>query len=155
MLKLRLIALGSLFILNAAKFSSAANLSASIRGTVNASGGAHVAGATVTVNNQETDVVFSTRTRSDGSYEIQLPIGVYSLTIQVPGFQTFTVFGIKLDNNTKFTQRIEVLAGKMTDNVLVPANNIANAGWLAQKLSLHPRSKFGPSLHHPETSLFP
>lgn len=132
-LRLRFFVLASLLFLTAAGFSSAEDVSAGIRGTVNDTEGAHIEGATVIVNNQETGAVFCTRTGSNGSYELlKLPVGTYSLTVRASGFQTFTVFGIKLQSSSMFTREIEMLTGKMTDNILVPANHMGGATRSAQ-----------------------
>jgi hypothetical protein len=134
--RLRWCALGSLVFLTAIPFSNASEFSGGIRGTVSDSEGTRIRGAAVVLNNQETDTVFSTRTSCGGTYEVlKLPFGTYSLTVRVSGFRTFTVFGIKLDNATEFTQNIEMLSGKMADNVLLPANN-ADSGTQTAELSV-------------------
>jgi hypothetical protein len=94
-----------------------------IHGTVTDSEGKPINHAPVVVTAQTTNTNFSVLTRNDGSYEFRkLPAGTYSLTLQLPGFQTTTVYGMKLDDNTKFFQKIEMLPGKMTSATLVPAD---------------------------------
>ncbi|NYF91181.1 carboxypeptidase-like regulatory domain-containing protein [Tunturiibacter empetritectus] len=105
--------------------SSAKNLSPSIRGTVTNPDGAIVKGARVLVTNQKTEAVFKTQTSADGTYEFsKLPNGIYSLSVQVPGFQTFTVYGINLSVDSKYSRQVQMLRG-MTSAVLVPAGDQA------------------------------
>src|SRR5271170_338611 len=102
-LKLRLLALGLLFFFTAVQPTKATDLSATVRGTVSDSEGTAIEGATVVATNQDTGVDSSFRTRKDGTYEfLKLPIGIYSVSVQVPGFHPFTVFGIKLDIDSEF-----------------------------------------------------
>jgi Carboxypeptidase regulatory-like domain len=123
--KLRFLALGLLLFLAAIQFSNAADLFGSVRGTVNDSEGAVIEGAAVVATNQDTYVDYSTRTRKDGNYEfLKLPIGIYSVSVQVPGFHTFTVFGIKLDADSEFVEKIVMLPGSMTSAVLVPVQGV-------------------------------
>jgi hypothetical protein len=95
----------------------------SIHGIVNNSEGAPIVDTPVALTNHTTNAVFSVLTNNDGIYEFpKLPIGLYSLAVQAPGFQTTTIYGIKLDINTEFTGKIEMLTGKMTSAVLLPAD---------------------------------
>lgn len=123
--KLRFLALGLLFFLTAIQFSNATDLSGSVRGTVSDSEGVAIEGATVVATNQDTGVDSSTRTRKDGNYEfLKLPIGIYSVSVQVPMFHTFTVFGIKLDIDSEFIEKIVMIPGSMTSAVLVPVEGV-------------------------------
>src|SRR5215475_7396039 len=62
---------------------------ASIQGTVNDQNGAAVVGAKVTVKNTALGIERTTQTNSTGSYEIPaLPPGVYSVQVQMSGFET-------------------------------------------------------------------
>jgi hypothetical protein len=124
-LKLRLLALGVLFFLAAVQPTKATDLSATVRGTVSDSEGAAIEGATVVATNQDTGVDSSTRTRKDGNYEfLKLPIGIYSVSVQVPRFHTFTVFGIKLDVDSEVVEKIVMIPGSMTSAVLVPVQGV-------------------------------
>jgi hypothetical protein len=114
--------LAFLLSLGAAARTSAQNLSPSIRGTVNNPEGSTIKGAKIVLINQKTEAVFRTRTNCKGSYEFsQLPVGTYSLSVQSPGFQTFTVYGIELALNSDYTRQIDMLRGRMTRAILVPA----------------------------------
>jgi len=124
-LKLRLLALGLFLFLTAVQPTKATDLSATVRGTVSDSEGVAIEGATVVATNQDTGVDSSTRTGKDGNYEfLKLPIGIYSVSVQVPGFHTFTVFGIKLDVDAEFVEKIVMIPGSMTSAVLVPVQRV-------------------------------
>jgi hypothetical protein len=124
-LKLRFLALGLLLFFTAVLSSNATDLSGSVRGTVSDSEGVAVEGATVVATNQDTGVDSSTRTRKDGNYEfLKLPIGIYSVSVQVPGFHAFTVFGIKLDVDSEVVEKIVMIPGSMTSAVLVPVQGV-------------------------------
>lgn len=114
--------LAFLLSLGAASSTSAQNLSPSIRGTVDSPEGSTINGAKVVLTNQRTEAIFRTRTNCKGSYEFrQLPVGTYSLSVQSPGFQTFTVYGINLALDSDYTRQIDMLRGSMTRAILVPA----------------------------------
>src|SRR5258708_35247511 len=72
-----------------------ANLSAqtfrgTILGTVTDPSGAVLPGAKVTVKNTGTGLERTTETSADGSYALpELPIGTYSVTVVLNGFQSF------------------------------------------------------------------
>ncbi|MBB5340206.1 carboxypeptidase regulatory-like domain-containing protein [Tunturiibacter gelidoferens] len=104
-----LLTLALLFSLSAIPSSSTRNLSPRIRGTVDDREGSTIPGARVVVVNQGTEAVFRTRTGSDGTYEFRkLPDGIYSLSVQVPGFQTFTVYGIHLAQDSDYARQIDM-----------------------------------------------
>src|SRR5271155_4792573 len=69
-----------------------------ILGTVAGASGAVIAGAKVTVKNAGTGLERSTESSADGSYALpELPIGTYSVTITLTGFQTFVTTGVTVD----------------------------------------------------------
>ena len=105
--------------------SSAKNLSPCIVGTVIDPDGATIKGARVLVTNQKTELVYKTQTSPDGTYGFsKLPNGIYSLSVQVPGFQTFTVYGITLLIDSEYSRQVQMLRG-MTSAILVPAGDQA------------------------------
>jgi hypothetical protein len=102
--------------------SSAKNLSPCIHGTVIDPDGATIKGARVLVTNQKTELVYKTQTGADGTYEFsKLPSGIYSLSVQVPGFQTLTVYGINLSADSDYSKQIQMFRGRMTSFTLLPA----------------------------------
>lgn len=84
-----------------------------IRETVTASEGKPIDRALIAAPTQSSGTTFSLP---------RLSIGIYSSSLQIPGFQSTTVYGIKLEVDNKFFVKIEMLPGKMTTALLVPAN---------------------------------
>jgi hypothetical protein len=117
-----LLALALPFSLSAIPSSSAGNLSPCIRGTVDDREGSTIQGARVVVVNQRTEAVVTTRTGSDGSYEFhKLPDGIYSMSVQVPGFQTFTAYGIHLAQDSDYARQIDMQHACRTRAIRAPA----------------------------------
>ncbi|MBB5317171.1 carboxypeptidase-like regulatory domain-containing protein [Tunturibacter empetritectus] len=135
-----LLALALLFSLSVIPSSSSGNLSPRIRGTVDDREGSTIQGAKVVVVNQRTEAVFRTRTGSDGSYEFRkLPNGIYSLSVQVPGFQTFTAYGIHLAQDSDYARQIDMLHACRTRAIRAPARAPAeNALTVGSLLWLQP-----------------
>src|SRR3989337_1419877 len=78
-------------LLAAASGATAQEFRATVRGQVTDSSQAALPGATVTVRNQETGEVATATTNSDGSYTVPfLRPGLYSVTVELAGFQKFT-----------------------------------------------------------------
>ena len=86
------------FVLLAAVSLSAQTFRGTILGTVTDPSGAVVAGAKVTVKNVGTGLERTTETSADGSYALpELPIGTYTVTVTLAGFQTFVATGVTVD----------------------------------------------------------
>jgi hypothetical protein len=86
------------FVLLAAVTLSAQTFRGTILGTVTDPSGAVVAGAKVTVKNAGTGLERTTETSADGSYALpELPIGTYTVTVTLVGFQTFETTGVAVD----------------------------------------------------------
>ena len=86
------------FVFLAAVSLSAQTFRGTILGTVTDPSGAVVAGATVTVKNVGTGLERTTDTSADGSYALpELPIGTYTVTISLTGFQTAVTTGVTVD----------------------------------------------------------
>jgi hypothetical protein len=86
------------FVLLAAISLSAQTFRGTILGTVTDPSGAVVAGAKVSVKNQGTGLERTTDTSADGSYALpELPIGTYTVTITLTGFQTSVTTGVAVD----------------------------------------------------------
>jgi hypothetical protein len=86
------------FVLLAAVSLSAQTFRGTILGTVTDAQGAVVAGAAVTVKNAGTGLERTTNTSADGSYALpELPIGTYTVTITLTGFETSVTTGVIVD----------------------------------------------------------
>jgi outer membrane receptor protein involved in Fe transport len=83
----------------------------SIIGTVTDPSGAVVVGAKVTVRNVDTGLERTTETDDTGFFTVtELPVGNYSVTVEMSGFQTALASGF----------RVEVAAARRVDVALVP-----------------------------------
>lgn len=93
----------------------------SIVGTVKDAQGLSVAGAIVTLTNQQTNYDYAGVTSSVGAYQFQsLDYGVYRVTVQKPGFRNGVVENIKLDAATSYSvPPISLELGVATDSVVV------------------------------------
>lgn len=105
--------------------SYAADVTARIRGTVTDPGGAVIPNLTVTATNEATGVAFTTTTQGNGDYQFQrLPIGSYTVTVQSPGFRTFTATGIKLDIDKEYVESVKLQVGSSSETVEVRADQV-------------------------------
>src|SRR5271163_3230299 len=90
------------FVLLAAASLAAQTFRGTILGSVTDAQGAVVAGAKVTVKNAGTGLERTTETSADGSYALpELPIGTYTVTVTLTGFQTFVTTGVTVDVGTE------------------------------------------------------
>jgi hypothetical protein len=93
--KLGLLALGATLL---AGVALAQTFRGTILGTVLDQSEAPVPGATVTVKNQDTGLTRTTVTEDAGTYQIpELPIGIYTVTVEKPGFETVTQGDVRVD----------------------------------------------------------
>ena len=94
-----------------------------IQGVVQDSSGAVVAGAEVTITNQNTNVTINLATGSNGHYIApQLPPGVYRVTIKKSGFKTSTVAEIKIDVQQIRAVEFTLDVGQTSETVSVSAS---------------------------------
>jgi Carboxypeptidase regulatory-like domain len=101
-------------------WSSHAQSTATLQGTVSDPTGAAVPGAKVTVTNQGTNVHLETTSDSAGAYLFSsLPIGLYKLEVSGSGFQTITFTGLKLDVASTVTRNVQLKLGETTQTVEV------------------------------------
>jgi len=109
-------------LLSTGILASAQSDRATITGTVKDSAGAVLPGATVTVTNRDTGVVFTTPTNGDGVYSIpNLPVGSYTLEIQHGGFKTFTQTGILPLASQEVRADVTMTVGATNETVTVSA----------------------------------
>jgi Carboxypeptidase regulatory-like domain len=105
--------------------SDAADVNARIKGVVTDPQNAVVPNAQIVATNAATGVKFTTTSQSDGGYLFpQLPIGTYSITVSVPGFQSFKASGITLNIDQEYIEAIHLNLGSNSDIVEVAADAV-------------------------------
>ena len=96
-----------------------------ILGSVTDPSGAYVAGATVKVRNVATGLERTTATSADGSYAVpELPIGTYSVTVTLTGFQTFVATAVAVDVATERRVDAALKTGEVSVRVEVSAEDL-------------------------------
>jgi outer membrane receptor protein involved in Fe transport len=89
-------------------------------GTVTDASGAAVAGAKVTMTNAATNLSVTTTTNGTGVYNArELPIGVYKITVEAPGFKTFTNNGVTLEAGTIARVDVKMVLGQAREVIEV------------------------------------
>jgi outer membrane receptor protein involved in Fe transport len=91
----------SLFLLLSAAFAALGqNVTASLTGVVRDATGGVVPKATVRAVNVGTNAEFQATTNAEGQYTIRtMPVGVYNVTVEAPGFKRREISGIRLQVN--------------------------------------------------------
>src|SRR5580658_2137321 len=111
------------FVLLAAASLAAQTFRGTILGSVTDAQGAVVAGAKVTVKNVATGLERTTETSADGSYALpELPIGTYTVTVTLSGFQTFATTGVIVDVSTERRVDAAMKPGQVSTRVEVAAD---------------------------------
>ena len=83
---------------------------------------APVAGASVTVKNEGTNIAYGAKTDSHGNYVApMLPPGTYSVLVAAPGFKQATRTGLELTVAQTRTQDFKLEIGALTEEVTVRA----------------------------------
>ncbi len=96
----------------------------SINGSVIDLSGAVVAGAKVEAKNEETGVVFNQNTTSSGNFSFaSLTPGSYSITVALPGFQTFRSVHNILTVGTPLVVDVNLRVGTVGETVQVVESN--------------------------------
>jgi outer membrane receptor protein involved in Fe transport len=99
-----------------------AQTTASIQGTVTDQSGAAVAGAKVTVKNAAQGIERTTQTNGTGSYEVPaLPPGVYSVQVQMSGFESQLAKDLILEVSKDSVQNFSLKVASSTEIVTVEA----------------------------------
>ncbi|MGA8072409.1 MAG: carboxypeptidase-like regulatory domain-containing protein, partial [Candidatus Acidiferrales bacterium] len=99
-----------------------AGVTASISGTVTDASGAVVTGATVTATNVDTAVVTTQASNAQGFYSFQsLPLGKYTIGVQMAGFKTYTQTGLVLDVNSALVVDVKLQVGSSSEKIEVSA----------------------------------
>ena len=101
----------------------AQEVTAQIRGTVADASGAIIAGANVKATNTRTGVAKEAPSEANGTFQfLQLPVGTYDVEVTKPGFQSFSVKGVKLMLNQQYVVQAELPVGAVNQTVQVEAN---------------------------------
>jgi hypothetical protein len=91
-----------------------------IVGTVTDPTGAVIPGATITATNVDTMVTYTAVTDERGAYQVLLlPIGMYTVTADQPGFQKAATKPEKLEINQSLRVDIRMMVGARTEEVVV------------------------------------
>lgn len=91
-----------------------------ITGTVFDQAGAVLPGATVTATHEGTGVKYTTTTTTAGTYALEsLPVGVYRVTVEAPGFRTFTSTGNVLTVGAPLVVNATMEVGQATEVIEV------------------------------------
>ncbi len=118
--------------------------SATFHGTIADSTGAVIPGATVTLTNQNTQATIAQTTGDTGDFAFTfVPVGVYTLRIELMGFKTHVSTGIALTAGQQVRQRFVLEVGEVTETVTVsgatPLVNIVSAEQLSTFESIQVR----------------
>src|SRR3989441_1909984 len=110
-----------------AAFSARAQvITASVRGMVTDAQGAAVAGADVSVTNQDTGYTRSMKSGTDGEYNFpDLPLGTYRVHVTHSGFKAETQTGITLHVADSLVVNVSLKVGAVSESVTVEASPIA------------------------------
>lgn len=93
---------------------------ATFYGVVTDPSGGTVAGATVTLTNEHTRLTLRTTTADTGDFVFSfVPVGVYTLRIQMTGFKVYTGTGINLSAGQRVMQNFTLELGDVTETVTV------------------------------------
>jgi Carboxypeptidase regulatory-like domain/TonB dependent receptor len=112
-------------VLLAAVSLSAQTFRGTILGTATDPSGAVLPGAKVTVKNAGTGLERTTETSADGSYSLpELPIGTYTVTVVLAGFQTFQATGVDVDVSGERRIDAAMKPGQISTKVEVSADQL-------------------------------
>ena len=100
-----------------------AQSTATLQGKVVDPAGAVVAGVRIVVRNRETGVERVAQTDSEGNYQVAaLPVGIYRVKIQVPGFQTQVVESLIVEVARTVVQDFQLEVGDISQEVTVTSD---------------------------------
>ncbi len=94
--------------------------SATFHGAVTDPTGAVVSGATVSLTNENTGATTATMTGSSGDFVFTfVPVGVYTLRIELKGFKIYTSTGIRLSAGQQVQQTFSLQIGDVAETIKV------------------------------------
>ncbi len=115
-----------LLVMSGLLSANAQQTNATIVGNVTDSTGAAISGAKVSATEAATNTVRTTVTDSDGAYTIPaLPVGHYSLSVEISGFESQKASGINLDASQTARQDFKMTVGQVSQTVAVEAGAAA------------------------------
>ena len=119
----QLLALVVLWVCTSAVSSGQLITRATVNGSVTDTSGAVIVGATVTLTNQATSVHTTITTNAEGFYAVpDLPVGTYTVTVSMQGFEAYQVTGIILHPTIVATVSAVLSPGQITARVEVHAS---------------------------------
>src|ERR1700678_259944 len=86
-------------------------ITGNLAGTVQDATGAVVPGAKVTVTKPDTNAVFTAKSAANGNFSLNdLPVGIYNIKFEAPGFSTLALQNVHVDSNHTQDLGIQKLA---------------------------------------------
>ena len=99
-------------------------ITGNLAGTMQDPTGAVVPGAKITVTKPDTNAVFTTTSGANGNFSLNdLPVGIYNVKFEAPGFSTRALENVHVDSNHTLDLGVQKLTtGTSTTTVEVNAN---------------------------------
>ncbi|MGH9917017.1 MAG: carboxypeptidase-like regulatory domain-containing protein, partial [Pyrinomonadaceae bacterium] len=120
--RLRLFAVALMLFASSANLVSAQEINSTIAGYVYDESKAVIQGATVLIESTEIGVKRSITTSDDGYFSVpNLPVGVYTLTIEAEGFARYTQTNLKADVGKTFSLAVTMSVKQQSAEVTVTA----------------------------------
>src|SRR5512134_3078084 len=112
--------LGVALLLLASASPAFAQSAGSIRGTVTDTSGAIVPGAAVILTSESTKFARQATTDSTGSYYFaSVDVGNYTLKVEISGFKTREIKGVRLSANDTIGVDVKLEIGQQTETIVV------------------------------------
>jgi len=115
-------------LLACAPYAFAQQTLGGITGTVTDPTGAVITGATVTLVGDQTKLTRTIQTTDTGRYDfVNIPIGVYTITVTQAGFQALNIPSIQIQANRTATVDASLKVGQMGETITVEETPLLNA----------------------------
>ncbi len=119
----RVVVLSLLCVWATADSLGAQSTTGGIQGTAKDNQDAVVPGVTVTIRNTQTNASRTVVTQGDGSYRfLNVPVGQYELTAELPGFTKYVRAGLTLSLNQDAVVNIEIRPASVSESIMVTAD---------------------------------